>query len=167
MASTLVIEDGTIVPNATSYVTVTEAREYSAARGITLSAVDATVDVMAIKAMDYLESLREQFQGTKVDDEQELQFPRDNVYIDEVLLANDSIPKLLKKAQCQLIIEINSGVLLMPTRKSAEVKIETVGPISTEYFQGSPVAPEMTTVNSLLNPLFKTTSVGMLPVVRA
>lgn len=167
MASSLVVEDGSIVANATSYVTLTEARAYASARGITLSATDSVVDILAIKAMDFLESLRDQYQGEKVDDSQELQFPRNDVYIDGILQDYESIPSLLKKAQCQLIVELHSGVVLMPTRKTAPKKKTKVGPLETEYFSGSPLTPEMAAVDALLNPLFKTSSVGMIPVIRA
>jgi hypothetical protein len=163
----LIIETGEIVTDANSYVTLAETRSYASLRGITLSSDDAVLRSQLIKAMDYLESLRDKYQGSKVVSDQELQFPRDDVYIDNVLQDSESIPKLLKKAQMQLVIEIVAGAVLMPTRKDPIVKSEAVGPIKTEYFEGSSINPAMTMVEALLKPLFKTSSVGMLSVVRA
>lgn len=167
MASSLVVETGAIVANATSYVTLTEARSYASARGVTLSATDATLDIIAIKAMDFLESLRDSYQGEKVDASQELQFPREDVYIDGILQDSASIPSLLKKAQCQLMIEIHNGINLMPTRTTAAKKKSKVGPIETEYFAETPSTPNMPAVEALIEPLFKTSSVGMISVIRA
>ena len=48
----LVIEDGSRVAGANSYVTLAEARAFASARGVTLSAVDATLEPFVIKAFD-------------------------------------------------------------------------------------------------------------------
>ena len=49
----LVIEDGSEVSTANSYVTVAEIRTYATTRGVTtIPAVDAEVEVLAIKSME-------------------------------------------------------------------------------------------------------------------
>jgi len=78
---TFIIEDGTIVTNANSYVTLAEIKAYATARNITLG-TDPVIESQSVLAVDYLESKRTQYQGSKVSELQELQFPRYNVKID-------------------------------------------------------------------------------------
>lgn len=158
----LVIEDGSIVTDANSYVTIDEARAYATARGKTLPVVDADLTALLISAMDYLEAQRARYQGSKVSATQELQFPREGVQIDGIDLEATAIPSILKQAQIRLAIEAAAGVDLMPTRTGAFVKKEEVGPIVTEYSEkvGVSVEPEITAVEALLAPLFGAVSVG-------
>ncbi len=156
MASILVVEDGTIVNGANSYATLVEARAYALARGVTLSAVDAVLDSQMIKAVDYLESKRARYQGSKVDASQALQFPRSGVVIDGLEVAADAIPALLKSAQIQLAMQISAGVDLMPTTTGPFVIEDTVGPLTTKYSDkvGVNALPEIPAVDALLDPLF-------------
>lgn len=154
---TIIVEDGSIVANANSYVTVAEARAYATARGVTLG-VDAVVEAALISAADYTESKRAQYQGEKVSPDQELQFPRFNVFVDGFEIAPTAIPKTLKNAQMQLVIESSEGVDLMPTQTGQFVTEETVGPITTKYSDKAGldgVKPQMTAVDALLEPLYK------------
>lgn len=63
--ATLVIEDGSIVTGANSYISVEEARTYASCRGVSLSEDDSVVEVQLIKANDYLQSLRCSYKGCK------------------------------------------------------------------------------------------------------
>lgn len=78
---TLIVENGTNVPNANSYADLTYIRAYALNRGVTLSVVDADVEAMVFKSMDYIESVASNYQGTKTYTAptytpQSLQFPR-------------------------------------------------------------------------------------------
>ena len=79
---TLIVEDGSIVENANSYVSVDDARTFASLRGVTLPASDAEVEVLLIKATDFIEAQRLRFQGSKVNQDQALQWPRTGVYVD-------------------------------------------------------------------------------------
>ena len=151
----LVIEDGTGKSDATSYVTVAEARAYALARGVTLSAVDADVEVLILKTMDYIESYRERFKGWKKTKEQALQWPRYDVYIDGWHQESEDIPQLLKNAVCQAVMEVNNGTDPMPTGTGNAVISEKVDVIEVEYAAATSSAPSpvMRKVNALLNPL--------------
>lgn len=150
----LIVENGTIVENANSYVDVVYARAYAESRGLALSAVDATLEAQLITAMDYLEALRSQYQGTKLGG---LQWPRYGVTIDGVELASDTIPKELKDAQCRLAFEVSSGVDLMPTTFGKFAKKEKVGDLEVEYSEGLSTSqqPSLTVVDNLLAQLMK------------
>lgn len=152
----LVIEDGTGLSTATSYVTVTEARAYALARGVTLSATDSVVETQLIKAMDYLEAQRDRYQGYKNTEAQALQWPRDGVVVDGWSIDSNEIPKLLKSAQCQAATEIHNGIDVLPSGTGNGIKSEKVDVIEVEYATYSTAAaPRMRKVDALLRPLFK------------
>lgn len=150
----LIVENGTIVENANSYVDLEYARAYATARGLTLSAVDATLEAQLMTAMDYLEALRSQYQGAKIGS---LQWPRYGVTIDGVELASDTIPKELKDAQSRLAFDVSSGVDLMPTTSGKYAKREKVGDLEVEYSEtlSTSQQPTLTVVDNLLAPLLK------------
>ena len=70
----LVVEDGTGVAGATSYVSVADFKLYAAARGATVPATDSDCDVLLIKAMDALEL--KLYVGEPLTEAQGLSFPR-------------------------------------------------------------------------------------------
>lgn len=152
---TLIIENGTNVAGANSYATLTEIRAFASARGVTLSAVDATLEVQAIKAMDYLESLRDSYKGTKKYSDQSLQWPRLDVLVDGYELASTSIPTLLKNSQAQLCIEIHNGVDIMPTSTGGSIKREKVDVIEIEYQPSASSIQKMRAFEGFLSPLLK------------
>jgi len=147
----LTIEDGTNVADANSYVTRAEIIAYAAARGVTI-ADDAGTDVLAIKAMDFIESRR--FNGERVNGlEQPLEWPRKYVIIGEEELPTDTIPKAIKKAESEAVLLLSQGIELMPNRNTdAYVKSEKVGSIETEYFGAPNVVPTTPTLDAILRP---------------
>lgn len=162
----LVIEDGTIVAGANSYVDVAEAKAYATARGVDLGADDALIERRLLEAMDYLESLR--YKGSPTDPEtQVLSWPRCGVYYDSRTIASGVIPDRLKNAQSQLVIELTNGVVLWANVSASDgsakfVKREKVDVIETEFAtpqemagQGAVLTATLTTVTTLLSPLLK------------
>ncbi|MGL6008380.1 MAG: DnaT-like ssDNA-binding protein [Culicoidibacterales bacterium] len=170
----LIIEDGTIVLNSNSYVSVIEARSFADDRGLVLPSADLNVEKALILAMDYLESLKGNFVGNLVEPGvQSLQWPRKNVKFDEVDFPEDKIPLDIKKAQIQLALESSSGIDLMPTNDGREIIREKVDVLETEYApsgNGSGVAaPSFRKVNALLSSFLKSSGFGsaQLNVIRA
>jgi hypothetical protein len=162
----LIIENGSLVENATSFVTVDAARAFAEARAATLPAADGDVETLLIQAMDLLEGLRDSFKGSKVDPAtQALQWPRQDVVIDGWEVPTDHIPKELIAAQCQLAIEANLTDLA-PTGDGRDVIREKVDVLETEYAPGSGgvAQPYFPKVQALLAPLLK--SAGGLRVGR-
>lgn len=156
---TLIIEDGSIVDNANSYVTLAESRAYALERGITLPTDDAELEALLILGMDYLESKRAQYQGYKVSGNQSLQWPRYYVQIDGFDFASDEIPQELKDAEMQLAIDENAGITLQPSTSENFVKKEKIDVIEIEYSEKlrTSVSPDLTAVDALLEPLFSPT----------
>lgn len=153
----LIVEDGTIVENANSYLTLAAIRSYAASRGVTLSAVDATLEAQVLGVMTYLESFRAKYQGVKVSSAQSLQWPRYGVYIDGFAFESNEIPIEIKNAECELVISVHSGVDLMPNVTGNFVTFEKVGPIETRYSEYTSTSgqPSLPIVDSLLKPLLK------------
>lgn len=129
----LVIEDGTIVAGANSFVTRAEVIAYASARGVTLPDTEAT-DVHAVNAMDYLWSLC--FRGSPVDPDQPLMFPRKGLLDGDDLPGYEyTIPAGIKQAQLQLALDSANGIkLLASSNPAAEVKRVKVGPLEREFF---------------------------------
>jgi len=132
----LIIEDGSIVANADSYVTVAEFRAYATKRGVTTLPVDdADCEPLLIRAMDYLATLEDRFKGCRVSADQMLSWPRKNVYIFGNLYPYTSIPPQLKAGQCILAMAAMT-IELQPTvdPSNANIKRDKTGPLETEFF---------------------------------
>lgn len=91
----LVVEDGTLVTGADSYITLAEFKAWADKRGISYG-TDEAVTQQIYRAMDYIESL--DFIGQKSDENQSLQWPRDQVIIDGYYIDSDEMPAELKVA---------------------------------------------------------------------
>lgn len=160
----IIVEDGTNIPGANSYVTVAELATYAAERGIVLPAEDPAKEVLLIKAMDYLELMSADWVGSPTFTGQPLDWPR--TYYSSAL----GIPPELKKAQMVLaaaamtidLTPVSSGV-------SRSAKRQTVGPITVEYStSGGSSYPRVPQADLLLG-FLKGSSLGsgQLRVVRA
>lgn len=130
---TIVVEDGTVVSGANSYVTEAELGSFADARNITLSG-DYSNEVLLILAMDYIESL--QYKGTKLNYNQALQWPRTDVYIDGYYNDVDNIPTELKNGLMQTAVAIDqgNGPQQVAPRKTI---MEKVGELQVQYANGS------------------------------
>ena len=144
----VVIEDGTVVFAANSYVSETDLVSYAAARGKTL-VTDSTQ--LLIEAMDYIEGLF--YVGTKFRRDQPLQWPRVNVYIDDWYQNVFTIPKELKKAQMEVAIAIDEGNSPLSLIERDIQKESIAGVISVEYTLGTSSKPIVRTVNNALKKL--------------
>lgn len=126
----LVIEDGTGVTGANSYVTATQWDAWATARGITHSHSDAQIEKYILRAMDYFEN--QNFIGKKATDEQELQWPRANVVIDSYAVSAETIPDEVKKAVYELVkTESDSDSLLSPLER--QTTREKIGALEVNY----------------------------------
>lgn len=146
----LIVEDGTIVPGANTFVTLSEYRYYAEQRGLTVPPDDAAAARAILKAGDFLRSLEPRFIGYRVDNEQTMPFPRVGVpvsgrpgwYYDK-----DEIPSEIKEAQIELAVTLGNGTSLYPSASSLRsVKRRKIGPIETEYFEGG-IAGDWTVIS--------------------
>jgi|TARA_R110002096_G_scaffold321278_5_gene515398 hypothetical protein len=160
---TLVVEDGTGVANANSYIDLTYLDAYVADRGLTLVSTQNAKKTLALKAMDYLESFRDSFRGTKAVDTQTFQWPRKDVYIDAIEFSKSDIPEDLKRSQCQLVVEQEKKTPLYPAPRTSSVEgivtEKTMAPLTKKFApmnlgMASPHKPiKIMSVWVFLNPL--------------
>lgn len=129
--ATLIVEDGTGVANANSYVDIAYAREYAASVGLTLPTPDDALTGALLASMPYLES--RPWKGRKVNPEQALSWPRDGVTINQSPYPNNTVPDAIRKAQVTAASMIFNGTDLLPIIDGQFVTKEKVGPIETTY----------------------------------
>tara|TARA_R110002126_G_scaffold41547_1_gene120675 strand:+ start:11930 stop:12406 length:477 start_codon:yes stop_codon:yes gene_type:complete len=126
----IIVEDGTGILNANSYVSAANLTAYATARGITLT---ASADVLILQAMDYLEA--QNFIGIKTKHDQALQWPRFRVWIDEYPVQSTEMPQLLIDAECEIAIAMDNGTSPV-TNITPAVKRKKVDVIEIEYKDG-------------------------------
>lgn len=136
----IIVEDGSMVVDANTYVGVEEAREYASSRNYDAQFLDDEKSKgYLLRAMDYLNSI-DDYKGWIIDTDQALPWPRQKVVVNRISVPEDAIPRALKQAQIELAIAIANGVELFPNlgkelpAVSGAVKREKVGPIENEYF---------------------------------
>jgi len=129
----LIVEDGSLVADANSYVSAADFVSWADARGVSYPSYPE-IEQKILRAMDYIESLA--FLGEKHEETQALQWPRDYVYIDGYSVESDEIPKELKNAVYEAIkLEIDGDSKL--TASERETVSETIGDISVTYKSNS------------------------------
>lgn len=175
----LIVEDGSGVAGANSYISVTDARAYATARGLRLPTTsaealayaaliglstltpDEAVEILLTMGLDFIEGFRSQFQGSKTAEANALQWPRTGACLDGFELDDDEIPAVLPQAQAQLACDAYGGgtpVSLMPSGTDGrEVLREKVDVIEVQYSPGSGGSPQptFTAARALLRPLLR------------
>lgn len=154
----IIVEDGSNVAGANSYVALDEVRAYCIRRGQSIPESNEELAVMLIKSCDYLQTFALEYKGVVTNVDQSLQWPRSDVYLygNSEPFPFDKIPKELKNSQCSAIVAIANGVDLMPNATASDFVVrEKVGVIETEYADPSKLgaSPTLTEFNALIAPL--------------
>jgi hypothetical protein len=162
MAITITVEDGSIVENANSFVSVADAKTYASDRGVNLGTDDDAIAAKLIVAMDYFLTFADQWKGHPVSAIQSLAWPRKYAVLEpsQGYYPSDAIPQNLVYAQVQATMAIHAGITLLPNSAAGLPVIrEKVGPIDTAYARpidlvgGNWRMPRLPTVDALLAPL--------------
>lgn len=130
----LVIEDGTGLPDADSYISLADARTYAADYGYALAADDTEAEVQLRRGAQYVDT--NQFKGQKLNPLQGLAFPRTGVECDGVEV--EISQQLLWAGRAQVIYAdaVNSGVNVRGNDAGQEVQSsEVTGAVKESYFQ--------------------------------
>ena len=161
----LIVEDGSIVAGADSYVSVADTDTYNTSYvggSLWIAAIEAAKEIALRQATQYLDvTYYDLWLGERVDDTQALSWPRSGVYYsDGVAVGADEIPEPLKKATMELAIKANASPNSLFTDVSAGasgVKREKVkaGPVEadTTYNGSSSTQTRYTIVDNLIAPL--------------
>lgn len=159
----MIVENGTGLENADSYVSVEFADNYFLARGISEWADfdDKTKENALVRATDYIDNIF-QWYGQKSNNAQTLRFPRKNLF-DYEGNKIDGIPNCLKQAVCDAAILSSGGTELFQTSEAnGDVVSEKIGELSFTYSKKSnnvvACSSLYDSINTKLRGLFKDTS---------
>ena len=146
----MIVEDGTSLINADSYVSVEFADDYFSARGVSgWESLETPVKEQSlIRATDYIDNIF-QWYGKKAVSAQSLRFPRVNLRDYE---GNEitGVPTCLKQAVCDAAILVSSGTELFQTQnENGEIVSETITTLSFTYSQSEKALTSKTLYDSI------------------
>jgi hypothetical protein len=150
----LIVEDGTGLSTAESYISVADADTYFINRGVTSwDALDNTDDKEPAlrKATEYMiNKYRRRWQGARVYQIQALDWPRVGVVVDSWSVASDEVPTEVARACAELALKANAEDL-QPDLEQGVIR-EKVDVIEVEYDKNSPQAIRYSQIDSMLAP---------------
>lgn len=146
----LIVEDGTGLSNAQSYVDLAFVQSYYTLRGNTTY---TPTEPHIIVAMDYIESVYSgSWVGEALTTTQSLAFPR---VVDGVDIG---VPINVKNAVADLCLRASSGDLLIDVGE--KVTERTVGPLTTKFAEYSNTQTQYSSVYHLLKPYLNGSSLS-------
>tara|TARA_R110002096_G_scaffold104099_1_gene229112 strand:- start:1546 stop:2067 length:522 start_codon:yes stop_codon:yes gene_type:complete len=137
----LIVEDGSVVPNANGYISVAELDAYWLCRNVTLTQTDPEKEAAIIIATQYVD-LNNKWKGSICMSDQSLDWPRTGVMDDEGrIIPSFTIPDQLKNAvaeytQRQLSADLQPDVTDAGTLKKVKKKVDVIE-TETEYQEGT------------------------------
>jgi hypothetical protein len=164
----LIVEDGTIVAFADSYVSRADYIAYAQQQGVVVPDTDET-DSHLVRAARFIDSMELRLKGTRVDRDQPMAYPRKNLVIDGYPWAEDEIPRQVILAQMATSLDIASGV--DPYNRGFELPVieeRVEGAVSVKYASPTTVSKlgVQSTATALLRSLMKSSGLFSVPLVR-
>lgn len=131
---TLIVEDGSIVAGADSFVSLTDARTLADKYGWILPVDDADAEAALRNGAVYIGLQEPSLCGTRVSALQSLPFPRQGISLYGFPFANDAIPPQVIQAQIAAAVEYGKG---SDVRGSTDGRITTMerveGAVTVQY----------------------------------
>ena len=164
----LVVEDGTGLEDANTYVSLSECTNYHTDRSNSgWIGEDAVKEAALIRATQYLDShYRRRFLGYRGAEAQALEWPRYDVEDDNGYWLDGEIPRDLKYATCELALRALNGELLDDQDRGGAVRRVKVGEIETEYSESAPAGTIYRFVDEILGRLLSGGSGGGVRIAR-
>lgn len=166
----LIVEDGTGLPDANSYVTLDEVREYASNRGITLPSDDAELEQNIHLVMDWFESYT--FPSARFTAEQALSFPRDRITVDGILYTPPSMPPIITRIICEAV-SVSQTIDLAPNvagSANGMLKRKKIDVLEKEWFAptGSwDFLPKLPKLDAMMQKLCYPDGFGNVTILRA
>lgn len=130
----LIVEDGSIVPNADSWLSLADARALAAKYGYVLPADDTEAESALRNGAMYVGLQEPAMCGRRVSAAQSLSFPRTGISLYGFPVASNIIPDQVKLAQLIAGVEYGNGA---DVRASSDGRITTMerveGAVTVEY----------------------------------
>lgn len=162
----LIVEDGTGLPDAESYIAVTAADTYHANQGNAAWALIATTalkEQALRRATTYLTGeYRDRWAGSRKTITQALDWPRYMVPLRDIpggfgespaYVASTIVPVEVQRASAELALKATTQDLAPDLARG--ILMETIGPIITEYDPNSSQIVRYRALDNLLKPLLK------------
>lgn len=167
----LIVENGSIVSGANSYVSREDYITFSASVGVTIADTDSA-DIELIKAAQFIDQHEANLKGDRVTRDQPMAFPRTGVVIDGWDWSYTEIPRNVILCQMQTALDINSGFdpWNPSTNPNLAVKRERVeGAIDVTYAVGDSTGQKLSrtsTADALLKSLLDRSGLFSIPLER-
>lgn len=152
----LIVEDGSLVDNANSYVTLDEFNAYLFNIGKAVTMTDEQKKASLIRARNYLDNIynwkgRKKFRGR-----QNTAFPRVEICDIDGYDISGTIPTAVKYAQCEAAIYGANKELFVKYNSNGSVKRQKVDDaVEIEFFGNSDKRAEFTTTYEALDMMLK------------
>ena len=177
MATTLIVEDGTVVANANAFVSLATCDTYHTLRGnATWTGTDALKEAAIIQATFYLDRLR--WKGFKTGMSNPLAWPRYGndvsgwngmvspasplmgvVDEDGYDVGAATVPKKVQDATCEMALRFLTGAVPEPDLdRGGKIKSQTIDVISITYESGASPVPVYTVLKNLLRGLLQSSA---------
>ena len=153
----LIVEDGSIVSGANSYVSLADAQKYLTDRDKTTVISDG----LLLQGADYVNSLRRRYRGFKVSPvTSSMQFPRNYLIYDNQIFPNDAVPDIVIAAQIEAAVSFANNQDPYETTTDQIITKQKADVFEREFDTRSNPSPptfELKRVMALLYPLFNDT----------
>lgn len=155
----LIVEDGTIVADANSFITLIDARTMAENLGLVIDTDDTIAETQLRQGYyQLIRSYQNRLQGNTVAAEQTGIFPRNNVVANGFPVASDSIPVDVQRAQVSYADSVNKGADMNKTKDEQELKSFDVSGVYGEVYKDGSNArttPDVPAVTQWLFPYLK------------
>lgn len=152
----LIVEDGSIVPFADSYVSLTDARALADKFGMTLPADDTEAEAALRNGALYIELQEPSMCGRRVSALQSLAFPRTGIRLFGFDVSSTTIPSQVVRAQVAAAVEYGKGTDVRASSDGRATSMERVeGAVTVQYFNNgnSGATTTITAAMDALRPL--------------
>ena len=153
----LIVENGTGLADADSYISLVDARAYGIKYGYTLPVDDTQADIFLRKAALYVDLFEGSYSGERLVDTQALAWPRVNAYKcagrDQIDLPSDEVPIEIQNAQVIAAHFYSAGVNVRANDDGKNIASEEVtGAVKVSYFDNGKTGAtiEITEANDML-----------------
>lgn len=155
----MIVENGTGLENANSYVSVEYLDDYFTSRGYSCDKTEEEKEMLLVQGSDYIDNVFD-WNGKKATQEQSMNFPRVNLY-DRNGYEVAGVPKAIKDAVCEAIKVLLSTELYQSANENGAVISENIGgKLSFTYDVSQKIqgATLYESINARLKGLYKDTT---------
>jgi hypothetical protein len=150
----LTVEDGTGVNNADSYISEADAQALALLYGVELPAVVADAEIALRKGYLNVNTHERLIQGFRSYQWQTGAFPRTEVYANNYLVANDTIPQDIQLAQIYAASAISGGVDVNAVDTGQDLKSCSVDGVYSESYQDNARIKVNSRIQGVYNSLY-------------